>query len=101
MRGGVEPSRLLASHSSGLLLLHRCRFLPVEVKMNACFEEEGVRSDRCDQCGATLFVSQVPYFPIDDGERFLCAECVVRRGGRFDTIEQTWNPPPLLNDRRR
>lgn len=66
--------------------------------MSACSDKSSVPVDRCLECGAALFVSPIPYFPIDGGERSLCAECAVRRGGRFDAVQQAWIPLPTLAD---
>lgn len=61
------------------------------------FDENLYRSDECVECEAELFAGQFPVFVID-AERYLCAFCATRRGGRVDGLEQVWRPEPEVND---
>ena len=52
---------------------------------------------RCIACNAHLIAADRPVFVVAKG-RYLCAQCAVLRGGRFDPAEATWNPAPGFED---
>ena len=60
-------------------------------------EIELEQADRCIQCGADLIAMDLPEFALD-AERRLCSHCAAQRGGKFDPIEQSWDPAPNVDD---
>lgn len=51
----------------------------------------------CWECGATVSPSEDPVFQFSD-EGVLCFECAVRRGGKYDAVDDCWTRAPSTND---
>lgn len=58
---------------------------------------EAAEATRCAVCGATIWIGQGRGYCFGS-DRFLCWDCALERGGRYDPDLDEWTDPPNCSD---